>query len=161
MKTVSFTVFGVAQPKGSIRAFQPKGMKRPVLTSTNKNLGQWSALVRHVAQRHAAAGVYFGSGEGVNVELKFALPRPSSIPKKVQHHVRKPDVDKLTRAVLDALTGTVFHDDSQVGAILAIKEYAERDFPPCVKVSVQEAYYNEHEPYAGRDMSQPNEDVDG
>lgn len=35
----------------------------------------------------------------------------------------KPDVDKLCRAVLDALTGILYHDDAQVVSLSASKRY--------------------------------------
>jgi len=35
----------------------------------------------------------------------------------------KPDVDKLCRAVLDALTGILYHDDAQVISLNASKRY--------------------------------------
>jgi len=38
-------------------------------------------------------------------------------------HVGKPDIDKLCRAVLDALTGIAYADDSQVVALDASKVY--------------------------------------
>jgi Holliday junction resolvase RusA-like endonuclease len=36
----------------------------------------------------------------------------------------RPDIDKLLRAVLDALTGLVFVDDGQVVTVNMAKEYA-------------------------------------
>lgn len=38
-------------------------------------------------------------------------------------YTKKPDIDKLTRSVLDALTGIVYRDDSQVDYVLAQKKY--------------------------------------
>lgn len=135
MKTVEFVVYGVAQPKGSMRAFQPKGLARPVLTSSNRNLGQWAALVRHEAQKFAA-GVFFQGA--VRVQLDFLLPRPPSLPKKVTDHLKKPDLDKLTRAILDALKGPVYRDDSQVVAMVVSKRYQAADAAPCVLVRAYE-----------------------
>ena len=37
----------------------------------------------------------------------------------------KPDIDKLLRALLDAMTGVVYVDDSQVACIWATKEYGQ------------------------------------
>jgi len=60
----------------------------------------------------------------IGIELQFFLPRPASLPKKVLHHMKKPDLDKLIRACLDSMTGIMFKDDSQVTSIQASKEYA-------------------------------------
>jgi Holliday junction resolvase RusA-like endonuclease len=39
----------------------------------------------------------------------------------------KPDIDKLARAVLDCLSGTVIKDDSQVVILNVRKEYGDID----------------------------------
>lgn len=66
---------------------------------------------------------HFGTG-------KNALSVKNSAPL---HMMKKPDVDKLTRAVLDALTGVVFEDDQQVVDLLGTKNYWLR---PGVQITV-------------------------
>jgi crossover junction endodeoxyribonuclease RusA len=39
--------------------------------------------------------------------------------------VGSPDIDKVCRAVLDALTGILYRDDAQVVALSAVKTYAD------------------------------------
>ena len=46
-----------------------------------------------------------------------------------------PDVDKLVRALLDGMAGTVFRNDSQVVELFARKQYGA----PCAHVVVYEA----------------------
>jgi len=58
--------------------------------------------------------VAFPGYEPVRLGLLFVMPRAQSEPKRTRPHTRKPDADKLTRAILDALSGTLFRDDSQV-----------------------------------------------
>jgi crossover junction endodeoxyribonuclease RusA len=77
--------------------------------------------------------------EAVRVTLAFYLPRPQSLPKRVTAHVKAPDLDKLTRAVFDALTGVVFHDDAQVVDLVATKRYACAGDPPRVDIRVEPA----------------------
>src|SRR4249920_136587 len=43
--TLAFTVYGVAKPKGNMRAFHPKGMKFPIVTESNRNVKSWQQLV--------------------------------------------------------------------------------------------------------------------
>jgi len=130
---MTFTVYGVARPKGSSRAFMPKGARFPVVTSDNAGLKGWENLVRYAAQQAAGATI-----EGpVRVHLAFALPRPQSLSKRVVHHLKKPDLDKLTRAVIDALTGIAFKDDSQVTAIRAVKCYQSSGEAPQCYVCVE------------------------
>jgi hypothetical protein len=52
------------------------------------------------------------------------LPRPKSLKRTITAHLKKPDLDKLTRAVKDALTLVVWQDDSQVVQMTARKAYA-------------------------------------
>lgn len=121
---IEFVVWGVPIQKGSARAFMPKGWTRPVITSdTRRGLKEWEHAIRVVAQEHA--GQMFT--EAVHVDLLFVLPRPKSLPKRVRHHLKKPDIDKLSRAALDAMTGIVWKDDSQVVALQAHKRYPETE----------------------------------
>ena len=113
----TFFVHGLPVPQGSSRAFVVNG--RAVVTSANRNLKDWRNLVSLRAQEFAK--MHEGA---IGIELQFFLPRPASLPKKVLHHMKKPDLDKLIRACLDSMTGIMFKDDSQVTSIQASKEYA-------------------------------------
>ena len=77
--------------------------------------------------------------EAVKVRVVFALPRPKSLAKKVSAHIKRPDIDKLARAALDALSGVIWRDDSQVVELVASKSYAEPEEPPYVDISVRSA----------------------
>jgi crossover junction endodeoxyribonuclease RusA len=73
--------------------------------------------------------------EAVTVRLEFYFTRPKSHYRTGRHsHLLKPsapehpitkgqDVDKLARAVLDALTTIVYHDDRQVVILASVKDY--------------------------------------
>jgi crossover junction endodeoxyribonuclease RusA len=130
---ITFTVIGHAQPQGSTKAFMPNGARYPVVTSDNPNLKQWRQLVAHCAQQQAAGGPMSG---GVRVVLDFALQRPKSLPKRTSQHLKKPDIDKLARAVLDALTGILYHDDSEVVRLDVTKRYAAPIETPSVRITV-------------------------
>lgn len=136
---MSFRVVGIAAAKGSMRAFLPKGSTRPILTSTNRSLKSWETLVR--ARASAAAESLKWSLPGRDTPLSvcvcIALPRPKSLPKKKIAHTKKPDLDKLARSILDALTGICYHDDSQVTSLSATKGYTTfTDQAPSVMVRV-------------------------
>lgn len=126
---VRFTVHGTPQPKGSARAFVPKGWTRAVVTSANPNLKNWEALVRTELQRvmtttsPAVLAELFEAP--VSVTLIFRVARPKSLPKRVVHATKKPDLDKLVRGAIDAMNGVLFRDDAQVVAIGTRKLYAD------------------------------------
>jgi hypothetical protein len=69
-----------------------------------------------------------------DVHLQFFLPKPKSV-KRLLPTV-KPDIDKLCRSVLDALTGTLYHDDSQVCRLTASKDYATGSQKPGVQIDI-------------------------
>lgn len=56
--------------------------------------------------------------------LEFYLPRPLSLPKKELHHVKRPDLDNLAKAIKDALRGTIYRDDSQITDLIVSKRYS-------------------------------------
>lgn len=125
-----FTVYGAAQPKGSARAFMPKGARFPIVTADNPKSKPWQQLVAEGASRAlATAGGEQFLGP-VTLTVTFWLPRPKSIPKRVYAHLKKPDLDKLLRAVKDALTKVVWQDDAQVVHVVATKQYAESGSAP-------------------------------
>ncbi len=126
---ISFAVHGLPIPQGSTRVWMVKG--RPITTSSARGLGAWRRLVADVAQDHAPKQPWDGP---VGIELHFGLPKPKSAPKRRRVWPdKRPDLDKLTRAVLDALTYVVFADDSQVIEIRASKDYG----PPGVVVEIR------------------------
>jgi Holliday junction resolvase RusA-like endonuclease len=142
--TLAFRVFGVAVPKGSMRAFVPKGWTRPIITDSNKNTNSWAQLVAEGASRaldqQQGAGVLIM--DGVRLTLGFYLPRPKKYQKRGVEpaHLTKPDLDKLVRGVKDALTKVLWVDDSQVVEVIARKAYAPVDIAPHVDVRVETAF---------------------
>jgi Holliday junction resolvase RusA-like endonuclease len=133
---IAFTVYGTAIQKGSARAFYIEKLKRAVVTSdTRRGLKEWENIVRHVAQGHAGRLLLLA----VSVSLDFYLPRPVSLPKKVTRCTKKPDIDKLARSVLDALTGVIWKDDSQVVQMIVFKRYQRSaDDAPHLDVTIEE-----------------------
>lgn len=139
MRELAFTVFGVAQPKGSAKAFVPKGWTRAVVTSDNAKNKGWQQLVAESASRAIGAEPRALHTGPVHLDVTFYLPRPKSLPKRVTDHLKKPDLDKLVRSVKDALTKVVWQDDSQVVTLTAAKTYAGVDAMPRAEVRVKPA----------------------
>lgn len=131
MSAISFTAYGTPAPKGSMKAVMPKGARFPVLTEDNEHTRPWAVIVKAAAIEAIGAGkpIPFPKGTPVTLDILFRMKRPVSLPKKVEHHTKKPDLDKLVRCVKDSLTGIVWDDDSQVVAVCALKKYAINDMP--------------------------------
>lgn len=123
MTEFSFTVYGVPIPKGSAKAFMPRGARFPVVTHDNKKTKPWQQLVADGASQALRGAGVMMTGP-VFLRVTFFLPRPKSLPKSTTAHLKKPDLDKLVRAVKDALTKVIWQDDSQVTQLNAWKYYA-------------------------------------
>jgi crossover junction endodeoxyribonuclease RusA len=128
---LSFHVPGKPAPQGSKRH-----VGRGILVESSKELGPWRERVALVA--HSAMGGRSLLAGAVTVGLDFVLPRPKSAPKRsTPHAVKRPDVDKLARACLDAITGIVFGDDSVVIDLRATKRLAELGETAGVQITVE------------------------
>jgi crossover junction endodeoxyribonuclease RusA len=113
---IGFVVFGTPQPQGSARAFLSKDGRRPIITSDNARLKPWRQELAWVAVDAMQKGQQQKAPRGVpiSVRLAFYFEKPKSARKSAHWKITKPDLDKLLRAVLDALTGIAYEDDSQV-----------------------------------------------
>lgn len=120
---ISFFVPGNPKPKGSFKAFKPRNSRFPIVTNDCSKTKPWQSLISIVAiQEIKDMELIMGP---IEIELDFILKRPKSLPKRVLHHTKKPDIDKLTRCVLDALKGIIYMDDSQVIMVSAGKRYLD------------------------------------
>ena len=125
-----FFVPGKPAPQGS-----KKHVGRGILVESSKELGPWRERVALAASQETK--LLIQKPDEVTVVLRFILPRPASAPKnKKALASKRPDIDKLARAVLDALTDVVFQDDSQVVELVAQKYIANPGEQPGVMVSV-------------------------
>lgn len=146
-----FVVFGRAQQKGSKRVLpirgRPADERHIVLVDSNRNAAPWERMVRSAAA-DAMTSAQRSSliRSGVLVELVFCFARPRSHfgrgrnaervrPSAPPEMVSMPDIDKLARCALDALSGVVLHDDALVCELYARKRYGE---PERMEVIVHE-----------------------
>jgi crossover junction endodeoxyribonuclease RusA len=119
----------------------PQGSKRHVgggrLVESSKAVGPWRTVVAwHAAQAFTGAPL-----DGpLRISLVFVMPRPAGTPKKsTPPAIKRPDLDKLTRAVFDALSGVVWNDDSQAVELHAFKRLAQLDEQPGVNIRIGQA----------------------
>jgi Holliday junction resolvase RusA-like endonuclease len=134
MDTVSFSfsVPGKPQQKGSKQAFARMGKNgRPFATLVDSNKEAMNHQNWIKACALAEVPLDWERDGPIKVSIYFQFERPKSHILKSgelrkgapEHHVSKPDIDKLVRTVLDGLTGVLFADDSQVGTLLSWKGY--------------------------------------
>lgn len=107
---------GLPIAQGSKNAYR-RG-ERIVLVESAKRLPAWRFKVSSAARE---AGLVLLEREAVRVTLLFCLPQPAKPVR--QFPTTKPDLDKLSRAILDSLTGIAYRDDSQVTQLDAQKVY--------------------------------------
>lgn len=131
-------VTGLPAPQGSKRGFIAGG--RAVVVDDNRpRLRTWRQDVKEAAcgaqELHAIPETWSPLLTAVELDVTFLMPRP-------KHHFRtgrnahllrdaapdrpagKPDVDKLLRSTLDALTASgLYRDDSQVVTLTGRKVY--------------------------------------
>jgi crossover junction endodeoxyribonuclease RusA len=143
MNALTFTVPGVAAKKGSTRAFIPKGWKRPVITNADPKAKDWQRLVsEHATHALATSNMQPFADGPVLLDIWFYLPRPQKflIPKYAGvdvPHTKAPDVDKLARVVIDALTRVVYPDDSRVVDAYIHKRYVAAGEIPRAVITVR------------------------
>jgi crossover junction endodeoxyribonuclease RusA len=96
----------------------------------SKYLPAWRNALRLAAEGAVAVEFWSRTSEPVELEVMFYLERPATVPfSKRAAPTVPPDLDKLIRAVGDALTGVVYDDDSQIVRVLAWKTYADARAP--------------------------------
>lgn len=126
---IRFFVPGIPAPQGSKRH-----VGRGILVESSKQLKPWRLDVTMLAQ----AAHHGDPLDEATVAITFVFPRPRKHYRTGRHahelrtdaphrHTTKPDIDKLARAVLDALTAAgVIRDDSRVADLHVTKRYGDQ-----------------------------------
>jgi Holliday junction resolvase RusA-like endonuclease len=144
--TITFEVFGTPKGQPRARAFAQRfGNKFSARMYDPGTADEWKEAV-YFGLRTALRT--FGDQPSLGafkVSMRFAMPRPKSHfgkrglkPNAPRYPVGKPDIDNLTKLVLDVITkdGRIWRDDSQVVTVLAYKGYVSEGDKPHVWVSI-------------------------
>lgn len=129
---VSFSVAGKPVQKGSMKTFVIKPLPckscrngirlKAVVTNENTDTKKWQTLIGDTFlltfKNH---DIWYDCA--ISLKIVFYMPYPASLPKDRVYPCVKPDIDKLTRTILDALTGVLYIDDSQVVKLEVCKQY--------------------------------------
>ena len=125
-------IIGLPVPQGRPRAFKvPTGQIRMYDPKTSRT---WKTDIKN--QVLAMPDRKPPSSAPLAMRLRFFLPRPKTLPKRVHLHTKKPDCDNLGKAVKDSIgKGVTYYDDSQIVALVIVKEYSAE---PGVEIEVWE-----------------------
>lgn len=120
VRELRIVVPGQPRPQGSHRVLVGPDGRLRVLESAGRALAEWRSAVAWAARMASRGRPIEGP---VSVEATFLVPRPrrpaGALPS------RRPDLDKLLRALLDGLVaGRAISDDSQVTDVSCRKRYA-------------------------------------
>ena len=139
----TITVLGRPRPQGSMRTLIPKRQAKPVTLPSDAGIYKYRADVQATFVR--AYGEPAPLEGPVVLHATFFFRRPDNhylpvaptkgrkarealkVTAPVIHHVSTPDVDKLLRAIGDALTGFAYVDDKQICDIWGSKRWADAD----------------------------------
>jgi crossover junction endodeoxyribonuclease RusA len=132
MPYLEIVVEGSPVPQGSFRHI---GNGR--IIAANPKLNAWRQTIADQVSEKTAVRLIDGF---CRVDLVFTLPRPKSVPKSRRARpTTKPDLDKLVRAALDAISlpryVQLLTDDSIVTDLHAAKRYADHT-PPGVRIFI-------------------------
>lgn len=123
--TLQFSVPGEPKPQGSKRGFVTKHGKVALVEQAGKPLKEWRNTIATCATRARIEHGWEAYTQGpIGVSLVFAMRKP--IRPRFPTPAFRPDIDKLTRAVLDGLTDAhVWQDDGQVVSLRVEKIYGQ------------------------------------
>lgn len=103
---------------------------------TPKRTATYETIIRNYAEEHCNM---FEADIPLKCKIIFYMPIPKSTPRKLRDklywHTKKPDTDNCLKAVLDALNGVAYEDDSQIVIIKSKKIYSER---PGILIKISE-----------------------
>ena len=127
----SLTVWFPINPKSK----QRPGFRRFGKASTPKKTRDYEEQIADYFNQNPSR-FRFEKGIPIEVNLVFGMPIPKSTAKSrkaamlegIIKHTKKPDVDNLQKAVLDALNKIAWGDDSQIVRITAKKEYTNEPY---------------------------------
>lgn len=138
MKVITFIVNAAPVGKARARTVYHKALGRSI-SYTPEKTSDFESLVRWAYKE--AGGEYMEKGE-FSVSISAYYPVPSSWSNKKREMACRgefrpkttPDCDNIAKAVLDALNGVAFYDDSYVVQLVVKKWYATT---PYVLVKVE------------------------
>ena len=134
IKILNFTIPG-----------EPKGKARPIVTKhgqafTPKGTVIYENLVKTCFTEKYPNHIPFEGEVQAHIVARFSIPKSFSKKKReeaINEYIaplKKPDVDNITKCILDSLNGIAYVDDSHVSYVCVEKAYGEI---PMVEVQLE------------------------
>lgn len=135
---------------------KPRGKGRPRFTRTghaytDEATREYEERIRWIykSQPHAC---FYPKGTAVTVHISVCMPVPASWPRKRREDAcngyeipqAKPDIDNVIKAVLDALNGLAWADDTQVAAVIATRRFVPKGVEG-IQITLAELEARKHE----------------
>ena len=107
------TVLGRPRPQGSMRPIMVRG--HPIIVHSSSKMKAWREHIEEEVRRVWTGPPLDGP---VRVDRYFVMQAPQNRPGRTKPNrdlpAVRPDIDKLDRALLDALTGVCWTDDARI-----------------------------------------------
>lgn len=148
-REISFEVLGAPVPEGSLHGIPIRGKNGKtsvnLIHNNDKELKKYRKTIANVADEFHDIMYTENTDMGYEISIIFYIQRPESTKRPLPTVRGTGDLDKLVRAVLDAVTANdkysikgLFKDDSQVIRIKATKYYTEAENPePKTKITLR------------------------
>ena len=107
----------IAQPRPRITV---RGKHGVAYVPRDHAIHEWRAKIKDMVQRRMGPCRPI-IGRAIHVKMEFYLARPKS--NRQQLPISRPDLDNLAKAVLDAVNGVIWGDDSQVTTVVMSKRW--------------------------------------
>lgn len=131
---LQYTVIGIAKPQARPKVFHRTLKNGKNFVSTYSPKTDWFGLVytESLKQKNLLKNKLSGA---LRLNLLFCMPIPKSISKKKKEKLfyvsKRPDIDNLAKAVMDAINQVgLWEDDSQIARLEVSKIYSEE--PRCL-----------------------------
>jgi len=131
---IHFTINGDPIPK--LRARITKGGWAYTPTKTK----EYEERIRWTIRGLGLHNKKFDKGTPLKLKVIFWLRKPKSV--KREFPVARPDVDNYSKAVMDAMEGLLYDNDSAIVSSETIKLYADEACEARTEVWVKEVEYN-------------------
>lgn len=142
---------GKCETQGSL-AYKGKRGGKHIITGDNPRTKPWRNKVRSAILDDEGQPKRRFEGD-VHLEIEFVLPRPKSAPKKKDRplsagRAKCSDIDKLERAILDAISDAkvkgrivmgALRNDRQVVSVTKLKRIAKLGETPGCHIEIMEA----------------------